>query len=256
MAKAAAAGAAAPANGAAAAGGTGNEGGAAPAAGAAGAGDGAAAAAAGAAAAGDGAAGAAGAAEGGAAAGKAGGDGNAAGEGDKGKGAAAGDAGAAAGAAKAPAKYELKLPAGGLMDTTDLPALEKIARENDMSQEEAQAYLDEMGVTLKAQSDGYLAQLKADPDYGGDKLAESQRLANQFIDRLRPAGHARRDSFLRFLNRGGALNHPEVVALLADAGKLMDEDGHVQGAGARAGAVDTATKMYDHPTSKAADGRT
>lgn len=163
---------------------------------------------------------------------------------------------AATSVAKAPAKYELKVPAGGLMDTTDLPALEKIARENDMSQEEAQAYLDEMGVTLKAQSDGYLAQLKADPDYGGDKLAESQRLANQFIDRIRPAGHARRDAFLRFVNRGGALNHPEVVALLADAGKLMDEDGHVQGAGARSGAVDTASKMYDHPTSKAADGRT
>jgi len=254
MAKAAAAGAAAPANGAAAAGGTGNEGGAAPAAGAAGAGDGAAAAAAGAAAAGDGAGAAAGA-EGAGDKGKAGGDGNAAGEG-KGKEAGAGDAGAAAGAAKAPAKYELKLPAGGLMDTTDLPALEKIARENDMSQEEAQAYLDEMGVTLKAQSDAYLAALKADPDYGGEKLAESQRLANAFVDRMRPVGHARRDSFLKFLNRGGALNHPEVVALLADAGKLMDEDGHVQGAGARSGAVDTATKMYDHPTSKAADGRT
>lgn len=254
MAKAAAAGAAAPANGAAAAGGTGNEGGAAPAAGAAGAGDGAAAAAAGAAAAGDGAAGAAGAAEGGAA-GTAGGDGNAAGA-AKGTEAKAGDAGAGAGAPKAPAKYALTLPAGGLMDADDLPALEKIARENDMSQEEAQAYLDEMGVSLKAQSEGYLAKLKADPDYGGDKLAESQRLANAFIDRLRPAGHARRDSFLKFLNRGGAANHPEVVALLADAGKLMDEDGHVQGAGARSGAVDTATKMYDHPTSKAADGRT
>jgi hypothetical protein len=162
----------------------------------------------------------------------------------------------AAGAAKAPAKYDLKVPTGGLMDADDLPALEKVARENDMSQEEAQAYLDEMGVSLKAQSDGYLAKLKADPDYGGDKLAESQRLATAFIDRMRPAGHARRDSFLKFLNRGGALNHPEVVALLADAGKLMDEDGHVQGAGARSGAVDTATKMYDHPTSKAADGRT
>lgn len=160
---------------------------------------------------------------------------------------------AATSVAKAPAKYELKVPDGGLMDADDLPALEKVARENDMSQEEAQAYLDEMGVSLKAQSEGYLTKLKADPDYGGDKLAESQRLANQFIDRLRPAGHARRDSFLRFLNRGGALNHPEVVALLADAGKLMDEDGHVQGSGQKAGGVDTASKMYDHPTSRAAN---
>lgn len=253
MAKAAA-GASASSDGAAAGTGTGD--GAAPAAGAAGAGDGAAAAAAGAA--GDGAAGDAAAKAGDAGTGKAGDAGTGAGaEGEAGKaGAAAGDAGAAAGAAKAPAKYELTLPAGGLMDKDDLPALEKIARDNDMTQEEAQAYLDEMGVSLKAQSDGYLAKLKADPDYGGDKLAESQRLANAFIDKLRPAGHARRESFLRFLNRGGALNHPEVVALLADAGKLMDEDGHVQGASSRTAGQDTASKMYDHPTSKAADGRT
>ena len=253
MAKAAGS-ASASSDGAAAAG---NGNGQAPAAGAAGAGDGAAAAAAGAAAAGDGAAaGAAAAGEGDTGkAGEAAGTG-AGKEGEAGKaGAAAGDAGAAAGAAKAPAKYELKLPAGGLIDKTDLPALEKVARDNDMTQEEAQAYLDEMGVTLKAQSDGYLAALKADPDYGGDKLAESQRLANAFIDKLRPAGHARRDAFLRFIGRGGALNHPEVVALLADAGKLMDEDGHVQGAAAQGGKVDTATKMYDHPTSRAADGR-
>lgn len=239
-------------DGAAAGTGTGGQ---APAAGAAGAGDGAAAAAAGAA--GDGAAAAA-AAAGEGDKGKAGDAGTGAGkEGEAGKaGAGAGDAGAAAGAAKAPAKYELKVPAGGLIDKDDLPALEKVARENDMTNEEAQAYLEEMTVSLKAQSDAYLAKLKADPDYGGDKLAESQRLANAFIDKLRPVGHARREAFLRFIGRGGALNHPEVVAILADAGKLMDEDGHVQGASSRTGGQDTASKMYDHPTSKAADGRT
>lgn len=166
---------------------------------------------------------------------------------------AAGAAAAAAGAAKAPAAYTLKVPDGGLIDASDLPQLEKVARANDMTNEEAQAYLDEMGVTVKAQSDGYLAALKADPDYGGDKLAESQRLATAFVDRMRPVGHARRDSFLKFLNRGGALNHPEVVALLADAGKMMSEDGHVGGAAPRGGKVTTASKMYDHPTSVAAD---
>ncbi len=183
--------------------------------------------------------------------GKTGGDGKAGGD-----GAAEGqtsEKGKEAGASGAPEKYSLTVPDGGHIDKSDLPRIEKMAREANWTNEETQAYLEELNTSMQATSAEFLANLKADPDLGGDKLAETQRLANLAIDKLRPEGHARRDAFMRLLNRGGYINHPEVVGLFADLGKLFDEDGHIGGAPARAGKQTTASKMYDHPTSIAAD---
>lgn len=186
-----------------------------------------------------------------AAAGKTGGDGKAGGDGTgDGKKGGKGDE---AGASGAPEKYSLKVPDGGHIDKTDLPRIEKMAREANWTNEETQAYLEELNTSMQATSAEFLANLKADPDLGGDKLAETQRLANLAIEKLRPEGHARRDGFMRLLNRGGYINHPEVVGLFADIGKLFDEDGHIGGLPARAGTKTTAQKMYDHPTSVAAD---
>jgi hypothetical protein len=185
------------------------------------------------------------------------GDGKGAGA-DEGKGGKAaadtGDKGKAdAGAAGAPEKYALTVPDGGHLDKTDLPRIEKLAREANWTNEETQAYVDELNASMQATSAELLASLKADPDLGGDKLAETQRLAKLAIEKLRPEGHTRRDGFLRLLNRGGYINHPEVVAVFADLGKLFDEDGHVHGSSARQGKATTVSKMYDHPTSVAAD---
>jgi hypothetical protein len=124
----------------------------------------------------------------------------------------------------APEKYELKLPADAIIQPADLKALEDLARKGNLTNEEAQAALEEHNAFLQAQSESFKALAMADPDYGGDKLAESQQLANSVIDRIRPAGHPRRDAFLGFINRAGASNHPEIVGFLADLGRQMGED--------------------------------
>lgn len=142
---------------------------------------------------------------------------------------------AAAAATGAPAKYALKLPEGAAILPDDVKALEALARKNNLTNDEAQAALDEHNALLVAESERFKAAAVADPDYGGDKLVESQRLANSVIDRFRPKDHARREAFLAFINRAGANNHPEVLGFLADIGRAMGDDAIVAARGAGSG---------------------
>lgn len=157
---------------------------------------------------------------------------------------------------KAPDKYELKVPDAGkaYLEDADLKYLEEAARANGWTNDEAQAALEEHLSTVQAQSARFEAATKADKTYGGDQFEETKRLARSVIDKIRPAGHERRDSFLAFMGRGGAGNHVEVLSFLADLGRQMGEDSpvHSRGGGTREKA-DTASKMYDHPDSRALD---
>jgi hypothetical protein len=160
----------------------------------------------------------------------------------------AGKEGTAKPESKAPAKYELQLPDGGRVDASDLKAIEETARTAGWSNEEAQAAVAEFDALVSAQSARFLAETKADETYGGDKLEHTQQLARAVIDRIRPTGHPRRDAFHRFMNRGGAGNHLEVVSFLADLGKLMAEDGVVGGSGGGGAKRDAAEILYGTTT--------
>lgn len=164
----------------------------------------------------------------------------------------AGDAGATP---KAPDKYALKVPDDRkpFADADTLQQIEKIARANDWTNDDAQAALEEHLGLIKTQSDSYAAATKADPDYGGDKFEETQRLSKRAIDRIRPEGHARRESFLTFLGRGGAGNHLEVVSFLADLGKLIGEDKPAHGKSGGSDTQGAAQKIYDNPKSRELD---
>lgn len=152
-----------------------------------------------------------------------------------------------------PEKYELKVPEGALLLETDIKTLEQMARKAGMTNDEAQAALDEQLAIVTAQSEAFKAAAIADADYGGEKLSESQRLANSVIERFRPAGHARRDGFLAFINRAGASNHPEVLGFLADIGRAMSEDsgivGKPSGGGGAARKSDADVLFGDSPKS-------
>lgn len=134
---------------------------------------------------------------------------------------------------KVPDKYELTVSDAGKahVEDADLKTLETIAKKAGWTQDEAQAALDEHVATMDAQAKSYLELSKADKDIGGEKLEETQKLARLAISKLRPEGHARRESFLRFINKAGAGNHPEVLAFLADIGRDMSEDSPAAGAG-------------------------
>jgi hypothetical protein len=177
---------------------------------------------------------------------KAGGEGEDKGTGKDGQQAGAGDGKQDAsqeGERKIPETYELTLPDGGRLDESDLKYVAEIAKKAGWTNEEAQAALAEQDAAIKAQSERFLAETKSDQEYGGAKLVESQKLARAVIDRIRPPGHARRESFIKFVNRGGAGNHIEVVAFLADLGKMMAEDTSTGGGGG-GGEKDAASVLY------------
>lgn len=156
--------------------------------------------------------------------------------------------------AKAPEKYDLKVPDGAAVIVTDavLARIADMGKASNWSNADAQAAVDEYVAQMRSNADRFLTQTKADPDYGGDKLVDSQRLASSVIDRIRPEGHPRRAAFKALLNEVGVGNHIEVLSFLADLGRAMGED---RTTGGRSGvavsqSANPADKLYDHPTSK------
>jgi hypothetical protein len=98
---------------------------------------------------------------------------------------------------------------------------------------------------LTTRAEAFRDTTKADKEYGGDKWGETERLANQVLDRVRPVGTTRGDALRRLLHKSGYGNHIEVVSFLADLGKLMAEDKPTGGAGgAGAEVTHAADKLY------------
>lgn len=154
-------------------------------------------------------------------------------------------AAAPAGEVKAPEKYDLKLPDGGRIDAEELKHFESVARSQKWTNEQAQQAINDHVVALDAQSTRFLEETRADPEYGGEKLQETQKLARAVLEKVRPAGTPRGDALRALLNKTGYGNHKEVISFLADLGKMMAED-TATGGGARGGGAsrDAATVLY------------
>lgn len=160
--------------------------------------------------------------------------------------------------AKAPEKYEFVVPeaAKAYADPSVINRVTALARANHWPNDVAQLALEEHLEAVRIQATTWETETQADPEFGGDHFSETQRLATKVIDRVRPQGHQRRDSFLSFLGRGGAGKNIDVVSFLADVGKLMSEDSPALGRGSVVRAPADASAFYDHPTSRALDDHT
>lgn len=159
----------------------------------------------------------------------------------------------------APEKYAdftppegVKAPAGELM--TEFSAL---AKELGMSQEKAQdafalvAKLAEKGDAGKAARDaataeaarletiaGYEKASKADPQFGGEKLAENLAIA-------KAAMHATASpALIKLLNETGLGSNAEVIRHFIQIAPAFAEDKHVAGGKAPAGVKDAAKVLY------------
>lgn len=176
------------------------------------------------------------------------------GKGDEGKGkdGKEGKEGAGDGKPKAPADYKLTLPKGSAsyLDDGDIQAIAAIAAAEGWTNEEAQAKLEAHADSLATQSAEWRKVTEKDPKYGGEKLGETQRLAQLALDKVRPADTDAGKELRRILARSGYGNHLAVVSFLADLGKLMDEDGSSAGSGGKGAAAGKAGKapekvLYD-----------
>lgn len=148
--------------------------------------------------------------------------------------------------AGAPEKYEFKAAEGQpAFDEQVTGAFGEVAKELNLSQDDAQKVLDKMAPVLASRQTETLNvaraqwanESKADAEFGGDKLAENLGTAKKAIDAF--ATQPLKD----LLEESGLGNHPEVVRLFVRVGKAISEDGFVSGRGGSGQAKD-ARSMY------------
>lgn len=135
----------------------------------------------------------------------------------------------------APEKYEFKPAEGQELDTAALEQFEPIARELNLTNEQAQKMVDLYGTKImpmvqKQQAEAWqktteqwAADVKADKEIGGDKLTANLSAAQRALDQFGTP------ELKEYLNATGLGNHPDLVKTFVKIGKAMSEDGMVDG---------------------------
>lgn len=135
----------------------------------------------------------------------------------------------------APEKYEFKGGEGVELDTEALKEFEPIARELNLTNEQAQKMVDLYGTKImpmvqkqqaeawQKQTEGWAEAVKADKEIGGDKLTANLSAAQRALDQFGT------QDLKEYLNATGLGNHPDLVKTFVKIGKAMSEDGMVDG---------------------------
>lgn len=133
----------------------------------------------------------------------------------------------------APEAYEFKAPEGAELDKDAVAQFEPIARELNLSQEQAQKLVDLYGSKvmpqlMKQQADTWQKQVadwgtaaKDDAEIGGDKFDGNLTRAKQAMDKFATP------QLREFLETTGMGNHPELIRVFVKVGAAMSEDGLV-----------------------------
>jgi hypothetical protein len=151
----------------------------------------------------------------------------------------------------APEKYEdFKIPEGVVVDTEVKESIKTVAKELNLSQEQAQKLADlaaerskvmgakQAEVLQKARTDWGEAA-KTDKEFGGDKLTENLSVAKKGLDTFGTP------ELRKVLNESGLGNHPEFIRFFYRAGKAISEDRFIpSGSGAPKGSRDAAKNLY------------
>ena len=134
----------------------------------------------------------------------------------------------------APEKYEFQAAEGVELDTEALKDFEPVARDLNLTNEQAQKLVDAYPKILagvqqrqaeawQAQTEQWAADVKADKDIGGDKLTSNLSAAQRALDQFGTP------ELKEYLNTTGLGNHPDLVKTFVKIGKAMSEDGMVDG---------------------------
>jgi hypothetical protein len=128
-------------------------------------------------------------------------------------------------APKAPEKYEFKLADGVALNEAAVAQFEPVARELDLSQEQAdklvEIYTAQEAARVQQWTDtvkGWTDAAKSDPEFGGPKMAENMGVA---VRALKEYGSAELNELLDSFGIG---NHPAFIRFAYRAGKALGED--------------------------------
>lgn len=134
----------------------------------------------------------------------------------------------------APEKYEFQSAEGVELDTEALKEFEPVAREMNLTNEQAQKLVDVYPKILagvqqrqaeawQQTTEQWAADVKADKEIGGDKLPSNLSAAQRALDQFGTP------ELKEYLNTTGLGNHPDLVKTFVKIGKAMSEDGMVTG---------------------------
>ncbi|EBF8503653.1 peptidase [Salmonella enterica subsp. enterica] len=135
----------------------------------------------------------------------------------------------------APEKYEFKPAEGQELDAAALEQFEPIARELNLTNEQAQKMVDLYGTKImpmvqqqqveawQKTTEQWAADVKADKEIGGDKLTGNLSAAQRALAQFGTP------ELKEYLEGTGLGNHPELVKAFVKIGKAMSEDGMVDG---------------------------
>ncbi|ECF1701257.1 peptidase, partial [Salmonella enterica subsp. enterica] len=145
----------------------------------------------------------------------------------------------------APEKYAFSAPEGQELDAGAVAAFEPVARELNLTQEQAQKLVDVYGgmkqqqaEAWQQQTEDWAATVKADKDIGGDSLATNLTVAQKALDTFGTK------ELKEYLNGTGLGNHPELVKFCIKVGKGMGEDQLITGDPKTGGELDLISAFY------------
>jgi len=152
--------------------------------------------------------------------------------------------------AGAPEQYaDFTAPEGVTLNAEVLGEFKAMAKERNLSQEDAQKFAD-LGAKLIQQTDDKItAQIEAtqaqwleatqsDKEYGGDKLTENMAIANKALAAFGTP------ELTQLLGETKLGNHPEVIRAFYRVGKAISEDRLIPGT-TRTGGGPSAQSIYD-----------
>ena len=133
--------------------------------------------------------------------------------------------------ASAPESYEVfDLPDDFDMNNDTLEEYHTFAKENNLTQEQAQRGVDMVAQMKQAEMNQWVEQqkswvdeAKSDAEYGGEKFDESISVAVKARDSFGTS------EFNEMLDSSGLGNHPEMIRFLSRVGKAISEDSVVVG---------------------------
>lgn len=134
----------------------------------------------------------------------------------------------------APEKYEFQAGEGVELDAEALKDFEPVARDLNLTNEQAQKLVDAYPKILagvqqrqadawQATTEQWAADVKADKEIGGEKLTANLSAAQRALDQFGTP------DLKEYLNTTGLGNHPDLVKTFVKIGKSMSEDGMVTG---------------------------
>lgn len=165
----------------------------------------------------------------------------------------------------APEAYDIKLPAefteaGGVFDKEAFDLVEPILREMNLSNEAAEKLMgsyatqvipliqkraaDAMDASSAAMRTAWEKQSKDDPDIGGAKFEETKALTKQTLVRF---GLEKDGPFLKLLDESGLGNHPDMLRVMSNIGRMTGE-AQVDVGGGKGEPARLADRVYGKPT--------